>query len=99
MSAKACEEHEKPSALDTSLTAPEYNPLHDPDMRRFLQAPQTQKVLFSAGLLTPDGRILNHESPGMKSRLKIVEQEFLGVEAEEESLRREEAAVRASELN
>lgn len=86
----------KPSALDTSQTrSTEYNPLHDPDMRRFLQAPQTQKALLSAGLLTEDGRILNFESAGMKSRLKIVEQEFVSIDAEEESLRREEEAVRA----
>ena len=74
----------------------EYDALKDPDLRRFLSAPATQAALLSAGLLTPDGRILNVESPGVKSRLRVIEQELVGEAAEEESLKKEEQTIRVS---
>lgn len=73
-----------------------YDALKDPDMLRFLSAPQTQATLLSAGMLTPDGRIVNPDSPGMKGRLRVIEQELQGAAAEEAALKKEEATVRVS---
>lgn len=73
----------------------QYDALRDPDLQRFLSAPQTQQTLLTAGLLTPDGRILNPESPGMKGRIRVIEQELVGAAEEEAALKREEATVRA----
>ena len=80
----------------SSLSKSEYDALRDPDLRRFLQAPQTVSTLLTAGLLTSDGRILNTESPGMKGRLRVIEQELEGAADEEASLKKEEATVRVS---
>lgn len=82
-----------PKAPSQSSTAV-YDSLKDPDLVRFLSAPQTQHTLLTAGLLTPDGRILNTESPGVKGRLRVIEQELVTVAEEEEALKKEEATVR-----
>lgn len=73
----------------------QYDALRDPDLQRFLFAPQTQQTLLTAGLLTPDGRILDTDSPGVKGRIRVIEQELVGAAEEEAALKREEATVRA----
>lgn len=74
----------------------QYDALRDPDLQRFLFAPQTQQTLLTAGLLTPDGRILDTDSPGVKGRIRVIEQELVGAAEEEAALKREEATVRVS---
>jgi hypothetical protein len=71
---------------------PEYNALFDPNMRHYFENAKTQKHLYRSGLIDTHGRVIDYDKN--KSKVAILEKEFLEAEKIEERRRKEEMEMR-----
>ena len=71
---------------------PEYNALHDPNMRHYFENSNIQRLLYSSGQIDKYGRVINLEKT--KAKLHILEREFKEAERMEEIRQKEEMEMR-----
>ena len=70
----------------------EYNALADPNMRHFFENKKIQQLLYTTGQIDMHGRIIDPAKN--KSKVNILEREFLEAEKVEEKRLREEMEMR-----
>jgi len=73
---------------------PEYNALHDPNMRHYFENSNVQKLLYQSGQIDKYGRVINLEK--VQSKLHILEREFKAAEHMEILRQKEEADMRVN---
>eukprot|EP01029_Cantina_marsupialis_P015856 TRINITY_DN349_c0_g1_i2.p1 TRINITY_DN349_c0_g1~~TRINITY_DN349_c0_g1_i2.p1 ORF type:complete len:175 (+),score=30.10 TRINITY_DN349_c0_g1_i2:38-562(+) len=86
-------EREKGFSLDTtSANLPVYDPLVDKNLQHFFENPSLQKQLMRAGMIDKAGNVIDYERN--RSKLFIIEQEFIRAEKEELDRLREEVELK-----
>eukprot|EP00753_Platysulcus_tardus_P006828 PLAT14611.1.p1 GENE.PLAT14611.1~~PLAT14611.1.p1 ORF type:complete len:225 (+),score=88.95 PLAT14611.1:41-715(+) len=83
---------ERGFVIATKEKLPEYNPLHDRNLRHYFESRRVQKLLHRGGMIDREGRVIDLERN--KSKLFIIEQEFKNAERAEEERAREEEVLR-----
>lgn len=57
-----------------NVKLPEYNSLHDVNMRHYFENPKLQRILYETGQIDRHGRVIEFERN--KSKLHILDREF-----------------------
>jgi hypothetical protein len=80
-----------------AVKLPEYNALHDPNMRHFFENKHNQYFLYRTGQIDSNGRVIDLDRN--KTKLAILEREFKEAEKIEEKRQREELEMRVCNIS